>query len=362
MDIQKLLLIVLENYLTGKKDHKQVSKNTLHYEYLSKHIPNYFKNLIEKNSNFSEKYTIKSSQGMGNWAEIPWVVFMNRDITTSAQEGYYIVLGFSADMKSCYLSLNQGVSKTDKNNLSQFAHVAIQYTKPSIDDNVVFGKIDFKAKNSLGKSYEKSAIKSYKYSLDDLKSYSLDSKITNQFNELLKDYENIFNLIGNNILQLQPTKDCFYQEQLQQIDNDLIEGELDKQSPKPSKSLKHFKYYTRNPRFSKIALKKANYKCEIDPTHETFSNGIHQYMEGHHLVPMSFQENYEHSLDIPSNIISVCPNCHRALHYGDNSIKIKFIGQIFKSRKVLLEKNGIVIDKKTLQNIYTKNQIDHEYD
>ncbi|MEG0664633.1 MAG: hypothetical protein RR483_06005, partial [Clostridia bacterium] len=49
------------------------------------------------------------------------------------------------------------------------------------------------------------------------------------------------------------------------------------------------------------------YKCEINPEHETFHNGRHPYMEGHHLIPMSQQDFYTFSLDVPPNIISLCP-------------------------------------------------------
>lgn len=299
---------------------------------------------------------------MGNWAEIPWIVCANQKITSSAQTGYYIVLLFSADMQSCYISLNQGVTKSNAQHLTYFSNVAAKYTKPSTCENLIYGEINLNAKNILGKAYEQSAIKSYRYSLEDLKYLELNKKIENQFKELIQDYENIFGLIGTDILNLQPVTDYSYQEEIQKTSLDMNDNELDKILPKPTKNLKHFKYYTRNPKFSKAALKNANYECEINPQHQTFNNGKHQYMEGHHIVPMSLQDYYEISLDVPSNIISVCPNCHRALHYGDSSIKIEYLNLIFKNRKLKLEKHGIIINKKTLENIYVKNQLDHEYD
>ena len=30
-------------------------------------------------------------------------------------------------------------------------------------------------------------------------------------------------------------------------------------------------------------------------------------MEAHHLIPMEFQDDFEHSIDVPENIISLCP-------------------------------------------------------
>lgn len=54
------------------------------------------------------QYIIKSSAGNGNWVVVPWICVFDKDITTTARKGFYIVYLFSADMKRVYLSLNQG--------------------------------------------------------------------------------------------------------------------------------------------------------------------------------------------------------------------------------------------------------------
>lgn len=56
----------------------------------------------------SSKYKITGSPGQGNWADIPWIAIFDREITTTATKGYYIVYLFTADMSGVYLSLNQG--------------------------------------------------------------------------------------------------------------------------------------------------------------------------------------------------------------------------------------------------------------
>lgn len=54
-------------------------------------------------------YGIRWSNGIsGKKAELPWLGFMDPNITTKATEGYYIVFLFKADMSGVYLSLNQG--------------------------------------------------------------------------------------------------------------------------------------------------------------------------------------------------------------------------------------------------------------
>ena len=53
--------------------------------------------------------------------------------------------------------------------------------------------------------------------------------------------------------------------------------------------------YTTNPRRAKNALVKANFKCELNPAHQTFINKKtgNPYMEAHHLIPMSKQGLFE---------------------------------------------------------------------
>ncbi|MCR5218694.1 DUF3578 domain-containing protein [Treponema sp.] len=84
-------------------------------------IPNeIFKtNIINEND-----YQIKGSVGQGNWAAIPWICIFDKKITTTAQEGIYIVYLLSKNGESLYLTLNQGCTKV-KNDKGKID--AIQY-------------------------------------------------------------------------------------------------------------------------------------------------------------------------------------------------------------------------------------------
>ena len=66
------------------------------------------------------------------------------------------------------------------------------------------------------------------------------------------------------------------------------------------------------------SIESAKYECEINSKHKTFtakSTGM-PYMEGHHMLPMKYQDRFKSSLDVYANIICLCPICHRLLHYG----------------------------------------------
>ncbi|MEH7420638.1 MrcB family domain-containing protein [Bacillus thuringiensis] len=65
------------------------------------------------------QYVVTGSIGQGNWAAVPWLAIMNKDITTSTQRGYYIVYLFSEDMERLYLTLAQGVTETTKEEMQK---------------------------------------------------------------------------------------------------------------------------------------------------------------------------------------------------------------------------------------------------
>ncbi|MFL1662096.1 MrcB family domain-containing protein [Bacillus cereus] len=65
------------------------------------------------------QYVVTGSIGQGNWAAVPWLAIMNKDITTSTQRGYYIVYLFSEDMQRLYLTIGQGVTETTKEDMQK---------------------------------------------------------------------------------------------------------------------------------------------------------------------------------------------------------------------------------------------------
>jgi hypothetical protein len=95
--------------------------------------------------------------------------------------------------------------------------------------------------------------------------------------------------------------------------------------------------YRRDP---KVALKRiilSEFTCEVDRKHTTFTSAKtnKQFMEAHHLIPMAFQNLFDKSLDNVENIISLCPNCHRAFHYSIPNERKRLISQIYDQRVYL---------------------------
>lgn len=172
------------------------------------------------------------------------------------------------------------------------------------------------------------------------KSGVLDNNYNKYFNMYLDDFHR--KILKNKYKQFvtEPL------ENLRHINVDYIK-------PKQNKIITEITEYVRDPEVKQRALIAANYVCEIDISHETFlkKNGI-LYYEGHHLVPLHASEMFDVSLDVEANIISLCPLCHRELHYGVNIAEK--IQKLYNERILRLEKCGIFITLEELLNLYNK--------
>jgi 5-methylcytosine-specific restriction protein A len=110
--------------------------------------------------------------------------------------------------------------------------------------------------------------------------------------------------------------------------------------------------YPRNAQVVSNALHNANYKCELSCNTELFlrKNSQFDYTEGHHLIPLCYQDEFEYSLDVEANVVSLCPNCHRRLHYGDDVSEL--LRELYESRKNRLKKCGIELSFAQLLLMY----------
>jgi len=116
--------------------------------------------------------------------------------------------------------------------------------------------------------------------------------------------------------------------------DNIISCELNNQTSK--------KRYKRNAKFISEAKIRDNFTCRINDKHDTFISNNTNYVEGHHIIPMFQQKNYDFKLDNINNIISLCPNCHREIHSADN--KSKIINTLYRLNKEYMSNNNIHIN------------------
>lgn len=112
------------------------------------------------------------------------------------------------------------------------------------------------------------------------------------------------------------------------------------------------KTYPRDKNVALNALACACYKCEINNNHPTFirKKSDLTYTEPHHLIPMSYSDEFDVSLDVEENIVSLCSNCHNEIHYGRDAYKL--IEELYDKRKEFLHKVGIDVTLERLKEMY----------
>lgn len=71
-------------------------------------------NIIQSYSYDLDNYVITFSPGQSQWNHRPWGGIRNEKVSTSFQNGFYVVYLFKTDRKGVYLSLNQGYTSIEK--------------------------------------------------------------------------------------------------------------------------------------------------------------------------------------------------------------------------------------------------------
>ena len=149
-------LKIINNYITM---YNTPYKPTVHD--LARFIEKDFPVLITEQLSINSKlYATEGSVGQGKWTDTPWISVFDKDITTSAQKGFYIVYLFRKDMKGVYLSLNQGtkyIKKKYKGNKpkDKMKTIASNIRKNLTYDNHRFplNQIDLKTSTDNGTNY-----------------------------------------------------------------------------------------------------------------------------------------------------------------------------------------------------------------
>ena len=172
------------------------------------------------------------------------------------------------------------------------------------------------------------------------------SSITRKLNKLDNQFANLEKFINfANTAVLKPI------HSVTQIDEDIIESDDDIKNiilsdihRKPEKGIDGTgrKRFKTQKKIRDAVLENANYYCDChDSKHFYFESAdFHQYVEGHHIVPMNRQEEYYFdkniNLDIPNNIVPLCPNCHCQIHLGSRQARIKILSELFIRNKAKL--------------------------
>ena len=162
---------------------------------------------------------------------------------------------------------------------------------------------------------------------------------------------NIYNIYSSISKKLEKADRPVYTNLVYPISDNSNLLKLENAEPRKNKKGK----YSRNPKIAQTVLAANRYKCFIDPTHESFISRTtgHVYMEGHHFIPMEFQNDFlPVSLDRRSNIVCLCTNCHEKLHKARNEDRLPLLKKIYDLRIKDLNEDGIKISFEELVRKY----------
>lgn len=142
-----------------------------------------------------------------------------------------------------------------------------------------------------------------------------------------------------------------YQQEIEKSKPVKIES---KPQAKPESTVGTINQWKRSLGIAKAQIIEKNYSCEVDKNHKTFISNTtgENYVEVHHLIPMNFQKQFEYSLDVPGNLVILCPNCHRLFHHATSKEKSKIITSFYDQRKEVLKEFGIEISVEKLKRMY----------
>ncbi|MFP3321986.1 HNH endonuclease [Planococcus sp. SIMBA_160] len=111
---------------------------------------------------------------------------------------------------------------------------------------------------------------------------------------------------------------------------------------------------SRDATVAKNAVAAASYLCEIDEDHPYFKSkkSKENYVEAHHLIPIYAVDEFEKSIDIEANVISLCPSCHRKLHHAELEEITILLEKLYFERKANLKTCGIKLSLERLLRYY----------
>lgn len=175
----------------------------------------------------------------------------------------------------------------------------------------------------------------YKYDISRI--ISKLNKLDNQFKNLNKFIEYVNSFIIKQGLFIGP------------VDNDIIEcddalDDFNNLYRKPEKGIDNNgrKRFKTNKNIRDFVIEKSNYLCDCnDEKHFYFESvDFNNYVEGHHIIPMNRQQEYYYdyqiNLDVPNNIVPLCPNCHSQIHFGSRQARLKIISELYVRNKAKL--------------------------
>ena len=321
MELKQIIEKIGSEYLEEKR--KDIASNEL-----AQFIRDAANNIKKFLPDYADYLVFRSSPGVhATWSDVPWIAFMDPNITTSTQNGYYVVYLFSVDMKTVSLCLGQGITSILKELGTEKAYKEFQQRAQFIISRIPEGKNFFSQKpldlkSSLSSSHRP---KGYEKTCSYSKTYEINS--LPESDVLLFDLDKMLNLYllltsrGGVDKDLDP--DDYSPEKFDQMD--FTE----------KRKYKFHRVLERNPSNSKKVKKIRGYNCELCGMNftDTYGKIGEGYIEAHHLIPIhSLPEGKVIKFNVDDFRV-LCSNCHKMVHKKNPPYTLEEITEMMEKNR-----------------------------
>lgn len=200
--------------------------------------------------NFEDNYKVSASK-YNKWIFIPWYGILNNNITSSVQNGYFVVFLFKLDMTGFYLSLNLGAKEFNDNyenykgaTLNKAAENFREILKDQFDIDYVPMDLGTHPEGKFAKNqedYQDGDVFSIFYSLE---GGTTDEKLKNDIELLISMYEYLIEKRGNTIFTEEELAEISVPESFDDYDSvdeaiyDLLKNISDKYETEKSRTFR----------------------------------------------------------------------------------------------------------------------------
>ncbi len=271
------------------------------------------------------QFLIKTSVGQGAWAEVPWLVVLDKEVTNKAENGYYVALLFSADMTSVHLVVGFGWMQFEreygiKDGRGRIKQYAKHYAdRLAFDKSFSVGEIDLHSSGTLARGYELGAMISKEYHLDQVlpDSFKMDVGISMDVYKQLKE------IVGSSVLNVEiEEKDnsdddfskAVAKETFGEITDEKMQKLIDQVKGGTQKRRQQFlNKIVRNKKFAEYIKQRNSYICELCGREPFIQKNGRPYAEADHIIPLGADTK---GVDLPVNMRCLCAQCHAVVTHG----------------------------------------------
>lgn len=284
---------------------------------------------LDSSVNQGDKYIIRGSVGQGNWAETPWVAILDKNVTLSTQNGYYVCFLINPIEQTMYLSLAVGWTqfaseysfKTAKQRIREYSDYLRDQLK-RVPKGFGSGPINLSATGQLSRGYEYGQILTKRYEINSIN----DSELLVDLREIIAVYNDLTSLVGSDIKNIDYEK-VAAKEKVSDIDKAINQFTLIGDGAKALEELKKFirnsppekrkviaEKAVRNPKIARLIKESRKYVCEICGLKPFIQKSGEPYAEADHIKPLS-DEGY----DSADNMRCLCAQCHAIITHGSET-------------------------------------------